>query len=59
LPAIITKWQKENIKGIPLPKTPQLLMLLSAYDPVTITNRGVDSLQKAAYKLNQTVTEHV
>ena len=39
--------QKEGIKGIPLPKNQQLLMLLFANDEVIIPNTE-DNLQKAA-----------
>ena len=49
---IKTKWQKEDIKGIPLPKYQQLLMLLFISDQVIISNRE-DNLQKAAYKFSQ------
>ena len=46
-----------DIKGIPLPKNQQLLKLLFADDQVIIPNRE-NNLQKAAYKLNKTITEH-
>jgi hypothetical protein len=35
---IITKWQTEDVKGIPLPKNQLLLMLLFADDQVIIPN---------------------
>ena len=54
---IKTKQQKEDIKGIPLPNNQQLLMLLFANNQVIISNTE-DNLQKAAYKLNQIITEH-
>ena len=38
LDEIITKWQKEDIKGIPLLKNQQLLMLLFADNQVVISN---------------------
>ena len=57
LDEIITKWQKEDTKGIPLPKNQQLLMLLFADNEVIISNTE-DNLQKAVYKLNQITTEH-
>jgi len=49
---IITKWHKEDIKGISLPKNPQLLKLLLAYNQVLIYNTE-DNLQKAAYNTVQ------
>ena len=55
LDEIITTWQKEDIKIIPLLKNQQLLTLLFAYDQVIISNTE-DSLQKAAYNLNQIIT---
>jgi len=55
LDGIITKWQKEDIEGIPLLRNQQLLTLLFADDQVIISNTE-DSLQKAAYKLNQIIT---
>jgi hypothetical protein len=48
---IITKWQTEDVKGIPLPKNQLLLMLLFADDQVTISNTEYN-LQKVEYKLN-------
>jgi hypothetical protein len=56
LDEIITKWQKEDINGIPLPKNQQLLTLLFANNQVTISNTE-DNLQKAAYKLYQIITD--
>jgi hypothetical protein len=47
---ITTKWQTENIKGIPLPKNQLLLMLLFDDDHVIISNTEYN-LQKAKYKL--------
>jgi hypothetical protein len=55
LDEIITKWQKEDTKRIPLLRNQQLLTLLFAYDQVVISNTE-DSLQKVAYKLNQIIT---
>jgi hypothetical protein len=55
LDEIITKWQKEDIKGIPLLRNQQLSILLFAYGQVLIPDTE-DSLQKAAYKLNQIIT---
>jgi hypothetical protein len=55
---ITNKWQKKDIKGIPLPKNQQLLKLLMADDKVTISSTE-DKLQKAAYKLSQIITEHI
>jgi len=55
LDEIITKWHKEDINGIPLPKK-KLLTLLFADDQVTISNTE-DNLQKVAYKLYQIITE--
>jgi hypothetical protein len=52
---VITKWQKEDTKGILLANNEQLLTLLFADDQVIISNREYN-LQKAAYKLN--LTEH-
>jgi hypothetical protein len=49
LDEIITKWQTEDIKGIPLPKN-QLLLILFADDQVIISNTEYN-LQKAEYKL--------
>jgi len=49
LDEIITKWQKEDIKGIPLPKNQTLFTLLYADDQVIICNTK-DNLQKAVYK---------
>ena len=46
---IKTKWQKEDIKGIPLPKNQTLFTLLYADDQVIICNTK-DNLQKAVYK---------
>jgi hypothetical protein len=47
---IITKWQTEDVKGIPLPKNQLLLMLLFADDQVIISNKEYN-LQEAEYKL--------
>jgi hypothetical protein len=57
---IITKWQKEDIKGIPLPKKQQLLTQLFADQVVivVIISDTEDNLQKAAYELNGLITEH-
>jgi hypothetical protein len=44
-------------KRISTSKNQQLLTLLFADDQVMISNTQ-DNLQKAAYKLNQTITEH-
>jgi hypothetical protein len=46
LDEIINKWQKEDVKGIPLSKNHQLLMPLFADDQVIISNTE-DNLQKA------------
>jgi hypothetical protein len=54
---IITKWQKEDIQRIPLPKYQQMLMLLFVSAQVIISNRE-DNLQTAANKFSQTLTEH-
>ena len=45
------------MKGIPLPKNQQLLMLLFANDQVVISDTK-DNLQKATEKLNKIITEH-
>jgi len=37
----------------------ELLMLLFADDQIIICKKKEDNLQKAAYKLNQTITEHI
>jgi transcription initiation factor TFIIIB Brf1 subunit/transcription initiation factor TFIIB len=57
LDATITKWQKEDITGIPLSKIKQLLTLLFADNQVTISNTE-DNLQKAVHKLDQITTEY-
>ena len=57
LDEIITKWQKEDIKRIPLSKNQQLSTLLRADDQVIICNTK-DNFQKDAYKLKQMITEH-
>jgi transcription initiation factor TFIIIB Brf1 subunit/transcription initiation factor TFIIB len=57
LDEIITKWQKEDITGIPLSKNKQLLTLSFADDQVIISNTE-DNLQKAVHKLNQIITEY-
>jgi hypothetical protein len=57
LDELITKWQKEDITGIPLSKNQQLFNLLLADDQVTIS-KTKNNLQKATHKLNQIVTEH-
>jgi hypothetical protein len=49
LDEIITKWQIEDISGIPFSKNQLLLMLLFADDHV-ITSRTKDNLQRAAHK---------
>ena len=54
---IITKWQKEDITGIPLSKHQQLLTLLFANDQAIISN-AEGNLEKPAYKLNKIITEH-
>ena len=54
LDEIITKWQKQDITGIKLPKNRQLSMLLFADDQV-IKADTEDNLQKAAHELNQTI----
>ena len=54
---IITKWQKQDITGIKLSKHQQLSTLLFADDQVIIADRE-DNLQRAAHKLNQTITEY-
>ena len=48
---IITKWQKEDVTGIPLSKNKLLLALLFIDDQVIIFNTE-DNLQEATYKLN-------
>jgi len=53
----ITKWQKQDITGIKLPKNQQLSTLLFADDQVIITDRE-DNLQRAAHKLNKIITEY-
>jgi hypothetical protein len=58
LDKIITKWQKQDITGIKLPKNQQLSMLLFADNPITIADTE-DNLLKAAHKLNQLITEYV
>ena len=57
LDEILTKWQKEDITGIPLSKNQLPFTLLFAYDQVIISIME-DNLQKAAYRLNQIITEH-
>jgi len=54
---IITKWQKQDITGIKLSKNQQLSTLLFADDQVVIADTE-DNLQKAAHKLNRTITEY-
>jgi hypothetical protein len=54
---IITKWQNQDIAGIKLSKNRQLSTLLFADDQVIIRDTE-DNLQKAAYKLNQIITEY-
>jgi len=49
LDEIITKWQKEDISGIPFSKN-QLLLTLLFVDDKVITSRTEDNLQRAAYK---------
>ena len=58
LDEIITKWQKEDKKGIPRSKNQQLLTLLFADDQVIISETE-EYLQKAAYKLNQIIKNTV
>jgi len=57
LDKIITKWQKQDITGIKLSKNQQLSTLLFADNQVIIADTE-DNLQKAAYKLNQIITEY-
>jgi len=57
LDEIITKWQKQDITGIKLPKNQQLSTLLFADEQVIIADTQ-DNLQKAAHKLNQIITEY-
>jgi len=57
LDEIITKWQNQDITGIKLSKNQQLSTLLFADNHVTIADTE-DNLQKAAYKLNQIITEY-
>jgi len=57
LDEIITKWQKQGITGIKLSKNQQLSTLRFADDEVIIANME-GNLQKAAYKLNQIITEY-
>jgi hypothetical protein len=52
LDEMITKWQKEDITGIPLSRNKQLLTLLFADDQVIISNTE-DNVQKAAHELNK------
>jgi hypothetical protein len=54
---IITKWQEEDVAGIPPSKHKELLTLLFADDQGTISNIE-DNLQKTAHKLNQIITEY-
>ena len=51
----MTKWYKEDIKGILLLRNQQLLTLLFADDQVIMSNTE-DSLQKAACTLYQIIT---
>jgi len=48
---------RKKTKGIPLPTYQQLLTLCFADDQVMVS-KTEDNLQKAAYKLNQMITEH-
>jgi predicted rRNA methylase YqxC with S4 and FtsJ domains len=57
LDEIITKWQKQNINVIKISKNQKLLRLLFADDQVIIADRE-DNVQRAAYKLNQIITEY-
>ena len=57
LDEIITKWQNQDITGIKLSKNQQLSTLLFADNQVIIADTD-DNLQKAAYKLNQIITEY-
>jgi hypothetical protein len=57
LDEIITKWQKQDITGIKLSKNQQLSTLLFVDDQVIIADRK-DNLQRAAHKLNQTITDY-
>jgi len=56
LDKIVTKWQKEDKKGIPLPQNQQLLTQLLANGQVVISDTE-DNLQKAAYEFNEIITE--
>ena len=57
LDEIITKWQNQDITRIKLSKNQQLSTLLFVDDQVIIADTE-DNLQKAAYKLNQIITEY-
>jgi len=57
LDEIITKWQNQDVTGIKLSKNQQLSTLLFADDQVIIADTE-DNLQKAAYELNQIITEY-
>jgi transcription initiation factor TFIIIB Brf1 subunit/transcription initiation factor TFIIB len=57
LDEIITKWQKQDITGIKLSRKQQLSTQLFAADHVIIADTE-DNLQKAAHKLNRTITEY-
>ena len=52
-----TKWQNQDITGIKISKNQHLSTLLFADDQVIIADIE-DNLQKAAYKLNQIITEY-
>jgi len=57
LDEIITKWQNQDITGTKLSKNQQRSKLLFA-DKQGITADTEGNLQKAAHKLNQTITEY-
>ena len=54
---IITNWQKEVIKGIPLPKKSSTGNTVICENQVAISNTEAN-LQRAAYKLKQIITIH-
>jgi len=57
LDEIITKWQNQDITGIKLSKNQQLSKLLFADEQVIMADTE-GSIQKAAHKLNQIITEY-
>jgi len=57
LEEIITKWQNQDLTRIKLSKIRQLSTLLFADDKVIIADTE-DNLQKAAYTLNQIISEY-